>query len=99
MKSATSLMPLNTGLSRIQFSILNVLESLIPTDQQNYIQGTINFDYLLHVLYTMYLQHLRHLGLDLSLWWIIAPANMKIIHFKVLFTIYHQKKNVNKGNN
>ena len=34
MKSATSPTPLSIGLSGIQFSILNVLESLIPKEQK-----------------------------------------------------------------
>ena len=36
MKSATSLTTPSTGLSDIQFSILNVLESLILKDQTKY---------------------------------------------------------------
>ena len=36
MKSATSLTPPRTGLSGTQFTILNVLESLIPKDQEKY---------------------------------------------------------------
>ena len=36
MKSAISLKPPSTGLRGIQFSILNVLESLISKDQKKY---------------------------------------------------------------
>ena len=36
MKSATSLTPTSTGISGIQFSVLNVLESLTPEDQNTY---------------------------------------------------------------
>ena len=36
MKSAISFTRLSTGLSGIQFSILNVLESMIPNDQKKY---------------------------------------------------------------
>ena len=36
MKSATSLTPLSTGLNGIQFSIPNVLESLILKDKKKY---------------------------------------------------------------
>ena len=36
MKSGTSLTPSSTGLSVIQFSILNALKSLIPKDQKKY---------------------------------------------------------------
>ena len=36
MESATSLTPPSTGLSDFQFSIPNVLESLIPKDQKKY---------------------------------------------------------------
>ena len=36
MKNATSLTPPSTGLGDIQFSMLNVLESLVSKDQKKY---------------------------------------------------------------
>ena len=43
MKCATSLIVPSSGLSGIQFSILNVLESLIPKDQKKYNNTEMKF--------------------------------------------------------
>ena len=72
MKSATSLTPPSTGLSGIQFTILNVLESLILKDQIKY----NNTEMKVGQLFTAATQHLTPAVVNIKYWQTIIQMKL-----------------------